>query len=44
MRLKEFISTTTSFSPHPFFGKLNNKDWGRVTWKHLNHHLVQFGA
>lgn len=44
LRLKEFISTTTGFSPHPFFGKLNNKDWGRLAWKHLNHHLLQFSA
>jgi hypothetical protein len=43
IRIKEFTSAT-SFSPHPFFGKLGNKDWGRLAWKHINHHLVQFGA
>jgi hypothetical protein len=43
-RLMEFISTNDGFSPHPFFGKLSNKDWGRLAWKHLNHHLLQFSA
>ena len=42
-RMEEFLSAS-SFSPHPFFGGLNKKDWGRLTWKHLNHHLLQFGA
>ncbi len=43
IRIKQFISAP-GFSPHPFFGKINNKDWGRLAWKHLNHHLLQFGA
>ena len=43
-RIQEFVSITGDFSPHPFFGKLNTKDWGRLAWKHLNHHLMQFGA
>ena len=27
---------------HPFFGKMNAEDWGRVMYKHLDHHLTQF--
>jgi hypothetical protein len=42
-RLNEFFSAR-QYSPHPFFGNLNNKDWGRLAWKHFNHHLLQFGA
>lgn len=42
-RIKEF-EVAASFYPHPFFGKLGNKDWGRLAWKHINHHLLQFGA
>jgi Protein of unknown function (DUF1569) len=30
--------------PHPFFGKLAAKDWSRGMYKHLDHHLRQFGA
>ncbi|HEY5370005.1 MAG TPA: DUF1569 domain-containing protein [Hanamia sp.] len=30
--------------PHPFFGKLNRKEWGRLIYKHLDHHLKQFSS
>lgn len=30
--------------PHPFFGKLTSDQWGRGMYKHLNHHLEQFGV
>lgn len=43
IRIREFIAAD-SFEPHPFFGKISNKDWGRLAWKHLDHHLHQFGA
>lgn len=29
--------------PHPLFGEISQKDWGRLIWKHLDHHLRQFG-
>lgn len=28
---------------HPFFGKMTADEWGILTWKHLDHHLRQFG-
>lgn len=28
---------------HPLFGKMGKSQWGRVVWKHLDHHLRQFG-
>lgn len=31
------------FAPHPLFGKLSTKDWYRLIWKHIDHHLQQFG-
>jgi hypothetical protein len=31
-------------SPHPFFGPLTTAEWGKVIWKHLDHHLRQFGV
>jgi hypothetical protein len=30
--------------PHPFFGKLTADEWGCLMYKHLNHHLKQFGC
>jgi len=29
---------------HPFFGRLSGDDWGRLMWKHLDHHLRQFSS
>jgi hypothetical protein len=29
---------------HPAFGRLSGRDWAAVTYKHLDHHLRQFGA
>ena len=30
--------------PHPFFGNMTQDEWGMLQWKHLDHHLRQFGA
>jgi hypothetical protein len=30
--------------PHAFFGKLTPEQWAELTYKHLDHHLRQFGA
>jgi len=30
--------------PHPFFGKLTVEEWDTLQWKHLDHHLRQFGV
>jgi hypothetical protein len=29
---------------HPVFGRLNAQEFGEVSWKHLDHHLRQFGV
>ena len=29
---------------HPFFGKLTADQWNTLHWKHLDHHLRQFGV
>jgi hypothetical protein len=29
--------------PHAFFGRLSGDEWGRLMYKHLDHHLRQFG-
>jgi hypothetical protein len=30
--------------PHAFFGKMNSDQWAILAYKHLDHHLRQFGA
>jgi hypothetical protein len=30
--------------PHPFFGPLTTEEWDRLQYKHLDHHLKQFGV
>lgn len=30
--------------PHPYFGDLNTKQWGLAGYKHVDHHLRQFGV
>ena len=30
--------------PHPFFGRLTPDEWAILCYKHLDHHLRQFGA
>ena len=30
--------------PHPVFGKLTDAEWDFMQWKHLDHHLRQFGV
>ncbi|WP_299889810.1 DUF1569 domain-containing protein [uncultured Lacinutrix sp.] len=33
-----------SWQPHPVFGKFTNEQWAKMQFKHLDHHLKQFGA
>ena len=30
--------------PHPFFGRMSPQDWATFEYKHLDHHLRQFGG
>ncbi len=30
--------------PHPMFGSFTAEQWGQSMYKHLDHHLMQFGA
>jgi hypothetical protein len=29
---------------HPFWGKMTYEDWDKLMWKHIDHHLRQFGV
>ncbi len=30
--------------PHPTFGSFTKEEWGQLEYKHLDHHLTQFGV
>ena len=36
--------TKCTTHPHTFFGKMTADEWGVLMYKHLDHHLRQFGA
>ena len=44
--IKRFIAEGKNISSpkHPFFGKMNHQEWGILAYKHLDHHLQQFGV
>jgi hypothetical protein len=45
--IDKFVSGGTSACtthPHPFFGRLTPAEWAVLMYKHLDHHLRQFGA
>jgi hypothetical protein len=35
---------TANGPEHPLFGPLTNEEWNVLQWKHINHHLRQFGC
>ena len=39
-----FSEETLRKDPHPYFGKLTLEQWGKASWKHMDHHLRQFGV
>jgi hypothetical protein len=41
--IPDFMKAEELF-PHSIFGNLTKEDWGLIIYKHLNHHLRQFGA
>jgi hypothetical protein len=42
--LKQFTEANMIHEAHPVFGKLTKEQWSKATWKHLDHHLKQFGV
>jgi Protein of unknown function (DUF1569) len=38
------FSEAQEFHASPVFGKLSKKAWGRLMWRHIDHHLRQFSA
>jgi hypothetical protein len=44
VQLVERVGEGTSRAVHPAFGPLTPEEWGRMSWKHCDHHLTQFGV
>ena len=42
--ITRFQPENITTDPHPFFGKMTLDEWSFGTWKHLDHHLKQFGV
>ncbi len=42
--VSRFSEPTMINEKHPVFGKLTKEQWSKATWKHLDHHLKQFGV
>ncbi len=42
--IKSFSESQIAGEIHPVFGKLTKENWSKATWKHLDHHLKQFGV
>lgn len=38
------LKNRTTWQPHPFFGEFTHEQWGILEYKHLDHHLTQFGV
>mgnify|MGYP001813962522 CR=1 FL=1 len=45
-KMKQFHAekTKTVWPPHPMFGDFTIEQWGKMQYKHLDHHLNQFGV
>ena len=37
-------ATNSNGRVHSFFGKMTGAEWGVLQYKHVDHHLRQFGA
>ena len=44
IRFREEGPSVIKNMEHPFFGKMNIYEWGILEYKHLDHHLRQFGV
>ena len=38
------LNSRVIWDPHPVFGNFTPDQWGKLQYKHLDHHLRQFGV
>jgi len=43
-KLNMFSNDSIVLENHPVWGKMTKEQWSKATWKHLDHHLKQFGV
>ena len=41
--MRRFVSPDTRYQPHPVFGAMPRSDWRIWGYRHMDHHLRQFG-
>jgi hypothetical protein len=44
LTIHRFANFDRPTSDSPVFGRMDHHDWGRLMWRHLDHHLRQFSA
>lgn len=42
--VSRFEEKDINLEKHPVFGRMNKEQWSKSAWKHIDHHLKQFGA
>lgn len=42
--LERIAKDPEPFAPHPLFGQMTRKQWGRMVYIHMDHHISQFGG
>lgn len=42
--LDDFPHHDRAWPEHPYFGPMSGREWGRIGYKHADHHLRQFGV
>lgn len=43
-RLAIRVGSGAARAVHPAFGPLTPEEWAKLSWKHMDHHLTQFGV
>ncbi len=42
--VNRFTESNVVSEKHPVFGRVTKENWSKATWKHIDHHLQQFGV
>lgn len=43
-QLAVHVGSGAARAEHPAFGPLTPEEWAKLSWKHMDHHLQQFGV